>query len=105
MPQITIHDLGNGKKDVVLLVSETTVTVQQSVFSEDGSDSIEEKEMYEYDGNIFRTCKDITEEDILADIETYLDYEGDEEPTQEMVDYANEMIDTYTMQLIEEGTL
>lgn len=100
MPEVAIYGLGNGKRDVVILVNETEIRENDSAGME-----TEEKTVYEYDGNIFRTCKGISEEEILADIDYYLDYEGDTEPTQEMIDYANEMIDAYTMQLIEEGTL
>ena len=60
--------------------------------------------MYEYDGNIFRTFK-LTEEEIMREPEKYLDYEGDTEPTEEMTQYANEMIDAYTEQLISEGVI
>lgn len=103
MPEVAIYDLGNGKQDVVILVNETVTTESQTVGME--SEETQEKTVYEYDGNIFRTCKGITEEEILSDIDYYLDYEGDTEPTQEMIDYANEMIDAYTIQLIEEGAL
>lgn len=60
--------------------------------------------MYEYDGNVFRTYK-LTEEEIIQNPRDYLYYEGDTEPTEEMTRYANEMIDAYTLQLIEEGVL
>lgn len=63
-----------------------------------------QQEMYEYDGNIFRTFK-LTEEEIMREPEKYLDYEGDTEPTEEMTQYANEMIDAYTEQLISEGVI
>lgn len=103
MPEVAIYDLGNGKQDVVILVNEEEKTEPYSVGME--SEKSQEKTVYEYDGNIFRTCKGISEEEILADIDYYLEYEGDTEPTQEMIDYANEMIDAYTIQLIEEGAL
>lgn len=106
MPKVAIYDLGNGKQDVVILVNETEIRENDSAGMEtEETEETQEKKVYEYDGNIFRTCKGITEEEILADIDYYLDYEGDTEPTQEMIDYANEMIDAYTIQLIEEGTL
>ena len=60
--------------------------------------------MYEYNGNIFRTFK-LTQEEIIQAPEQYLDYEGDTEPSEEMTRYATEMIDAYTLQLIEEGVL
>lgn len=103
MPEVAIYDLGNGKQDVVILVNETATTEQQSVGME--SEETQEKIVYEYDGNIFRTCKGNTEEEILSDIDYYLEYEGDAEPTQEMVEYANSVVDEYTMQLMEKGIL
>lgn len=60
--------------------------------------------MQTHDGNIFRTFK-LTEEKIMREPEKYLDYEGDTEPTEEMTQYANEMIDAYTEQLISEGVI
>ena len=60
---------------------------------------------YEYDGNIFRTYKTITEDDVRADLEYYLNYDGDEKPTDEMVEYANKAVDEYTLQLMEEGVI
>ena len=102
MPEVTIYDLGNGKHDVVILTNEVATTeVQENT----ESGETQEVTVYEYDGNIFRTCKKISESDILANMAYYLNYEGDTEPTQEMIDYANAMIDEYTEQLIEEGAL
>lgn len=103
MPEVAIYNLGNGKQDVVILVNETASTEPQYVGM--GTGGVQEKTVYEYDGNIFRTCKGVTEKKILSDIDYYLDYEGDTEPTKEMIDYANEMIDAYTIQLIEEGLI
>lgn len=45
------------------------------------------------------------EEQIKADPESYMDYEGDEAPTDAMVEYANLKIDEYTAQLMEEGLI
>lgn len=59
---------------------------------------------YEYDGNIFRTHS-LTAEQIKADPESYTDYEGDDAPTDAMVEYANLKIDEYTAQLMEEGLI
>ena len=42
---------------------------------------------------------------IRADLEYYLNYDGDEKPTDEMVEYANKAIDEYTLQLMEEGVI
>lgn len=82
--------------DVVICTDEQKVTVDSP---ENGSEI-----MYEYNGNIFRTFK-LTQEEIIQAPEQYLDYEGDTEPSEEMTRYATEMIDAYTLQLIEEGVL
>ena len=82
--------------DVVICVNQEEIEVENP---EGGSEK-----MYEYDGNIFRTYK-LTQEEIIQSPEDYLDYEGDVEPSEEMTRYAIEMIDAYTLQLIEEGVL
>ena len=69
------------------------------------SESDEEVTSYEYDGNIFRTYKEITEDVIRSDLDYYLNYNGDEKPTDEMVEYANNAVDEYTLQLMEEGVI
>ena len=69
---------------------------------EDGE--VKESTAYEYDGNIFRTHS-LTAEQIKADPESYTDYEGDDAPTDAMVEYANLKIDEYTAQLMEEGLI
>ena len=84
--------------DVIILTNETVVTEKN-----EQSESDEEITYYEYDGNIFRTYKEITEDMIRADLEYYLNYNGDEKPTDEMVEYANKAVDEYTAMLIEEG--
>ena len=88
----------DGVTDVIILTNETVVTEKDE---QSGNDVTS----YEYDGNIFRTYKDITEDIIRADMDYYLNYEGDEKPTDEMVEYANKAIDEYTMNLIEEGVI
>ena len=93
---ITIITPENGVTDVIILQNETNVT-------EKNEQSAEDVTSYEYDGNIFRTYKTITEEDIRADLDYYLNYDGDEKPTDEMVEYANKAVDEYTAMLIEEG--
>ena len=90
----------DGVTDVIILTNETVVTEKN-----EQSESDEEVTYYEYDGNIFRTYKYITEEDIRADMDYYLNYEGDEKPTDEMVEYANKAVDEYTLQLMEEGVI
>ena len=95
---ITITTPENGVTDVIILTNETVVTEKN-----EQSESDEDVIFYEYDGNIFRTYKEITEDMIRADLEYYLNYDGDEKPTDEMVEYANKAVDEYTAMLIEEG--
>ena len=95
---VTITTPEDGVTDVVILTNEKTVTEKN-----EQSESDEEVTSYEYDGNIFRTYKEITEDEIRSDLEYYLNYDGDEKPTDEMVEYANKAVDEYTAMLIEEG--
>ena len=95
---ITITTPEDGVTDVIILTNETIVTEKN-----EQSESEEDVIFYEYDGNIFRTYKTIAEDDVRADLDYYLNYGGDEKPSDEMVEYANQMIDAYTALLIEEG--
>ena len=95
---ITITTPEDGVADVIILQNETVVTEKN-----EQSESDEDVIFYEYDGNIFRTYKTITKNDVRADLDYYLNYGGDEKPSDEMVEYANQMIDAYTALLIEEG--
>ena len=88
----------DGITDVIILTNETVMTEKNEM-----SESDEEVTYYEYDGNIFRTYKTITEDDVRSDLDYYLNYDGDEKPTDEMVEYANKAVDEYTAMLIEEG--
>ena len=97
---ITITTPENGVTDVIILTNETVVTEKN-----EQPESEEDVIYYEYDGNIFRTYKAITEDDIRADLDYYLNYDGDEKPTDEMVEYANKAVDEYTLQLMEEGVI
>ena len=97
---ITITTPENGVTDVIILTNETEVTEKN-----EQSESEEEVTSYEYDGNIFRTYNEITEDMIRADLEYYLNYDGDDKPTDEMVEYANKAVDEYTLQLMEEGVI
>ena len=90
----------DGVTDVIILQNETEV-----VEKNEQSESEEEVTYYEYDGNIFRTYKTITEDDVRSDLDYYLNYDGDEKPTDEMVEYANKAVDEYTLQLMEEGVI
>ena len=95
---VTITTPEDGATDVIILTNETVVTEKN-----EQSESEEEVTSYEYDGNIFRTYNEITEDIIRADFDYYLNYDGDEKPTDEMVEYANKAVDEYTAMLIEEG--
>ena len=97
---VTITTPGDGVTDVIILQNETVVTEKN-----EQSESDEDVTSYEYDVNIFRTYKEITEDMIRADLEYYLNYDGDEKPTDEMVEYANKAVDEYTLQLMEEGVI
>ena len=95
---VTITTPEDGVMDVIILTNEKVVTEKN-----EQSESDEDVIFYEYDGNIFRTYKTITEDMIRADLEYYLNYDGDDKPTDEMVEYANKAVDEYTAMLIEEG--
>ena len=97
---ITITTPEDGVTDVIILTNETMVTEKN-----EQSESEEDVTSYEYDGNIFRTYKEITEDVIRSDLDYYLNYNGDEKPTDEMVEYANKAVDEYTLQLMEEGVI
>ena len=97
---ITITTPDDGVTDVIILQNETVVTEKN-----EQSESDEDVIFYEYDGNIFRTYKTIAEDDVRADLDYYLNYGGDEKPSDEMVEYANKAVDEYTLQLMEEGVI
>ena len=97
---ITITTPEDGVADVIILQNETVVTEKN-----EQSESEEDVIFYEYDGNIFRTYKTITEDDVRSDLDYYLNYDGDEKPTDEMLEYANKAVDEYTLQLMEEGVI
>ena len=90
----------DGVTDVIILTNEKVVTEKNEM-----SESDEDVTFYEYDGNIFRTYKEITEDMIRSDLEYYLNYDVDDKPTDEMVEYANKVVDEYTLQLMEEGVI
>ena len=97
---VTITTQEDGVTDVIILQNETVVTEKN-----EQSESDEDVIFYEYDGNIFRTYKTIAEDDVRADLDYYLNYGGDEKPSDEMVEYANKAVDEYTLQLMEEGVI
>ena len=95
---VTITTPEDGVTDVIILTNEKVVTEKN-----EQSESEEDVTSYEYDGNIFRTYNTITEDDVRADLEYYLNYDGDEKPTDEMVEYASKAVGEYRAVLIEEG--
>ena len=97
---ITITTPEDGVTDVIILQNETEI-----VEKNEQAESDEEITSYEYDGNIFRTYKEITEDEIRSNMDYYLNYDGDEKPSDEMVEYANKAVDEYTIQLMEEGVI
>ena len=97
---VTITTPEDSVTDVIILTNEKVVTEKNEM-----SESDEDVTFYEYDGNIFRTYKNISEDDVRADLDYYLNYDGDEKPTDEMVEYANKAVDEYTLQLMEEGVI
>lgn len=101
--KVTIYELENDTRDVVICLNEREAEETEEI--QNGEES-EEKEVtaYEYDGNIFRTHA-IAADGIESDPEAYIDYPGDEPPTDAMVEYANQKIDEYTSQLMEEGLI
>ena len=96
---VTVYELEDAR-DVIICLNEKEIEEEhQYEATETGPESI-----YEYDGNIFRTHK-LTKEEIESDPKSYLDYDGDEAPSDEMVEYANQKIDEYTAQLMYEGLI
>lgn len=95
---VTITIPEDGVMDVIILTNEAEITEKDEQSGEDVTS-------YEYDGNIFRTYKVVTEDDVRADLDYYLNYDGDEKPTDEMVEYSNKVVDEYTVQLMEEGVI
>lgn len=95
--EVTSHALPDGGYDMIICLNE------RQVERETESDGKKVKE-WEYGGNIFRTYK-LSPDDVAADPQAYLDYPGDEKPTEAMLQYATEAIDAYTMQLLQEGVL
>lgn len=101
LPQdkVRVVPLPNGMYDVTVLDKEEQVEIPPA---EEGEIAVT---MYQYDGNQFRTVYELTEEEILADLEKYLKYETSGEPTPEQLAHDNELIDSYTLELMEEGIL
>ena len=69
---VTITTPEEWVTDVIILQNETEI-----VEKNEQTETDEEVTSYEYDGNIFRTYKTITEDEIRSDLEYYLNYDGD----------------------------
>ena len=107
-PTITIIPLPNGKRDVTVLTEEEEIqgnTGGWEASPESQSESTVMQTYYQYHGNQFRTVYELTEEEVLADLGKYLDYTTENEPTMEQLAHDNQLIDNYTMELMEGGLL
>lgn len=97
-PLVKVTPLPNGMTDVRVLTNEQEVTV---IEPETGAEQVE----IQYDGNQFRSVYDITASDVEAREEHYLNYSAEDEPTMEQLQHDNQLIDDYTMELMEGGLL
>lgn len=97
-PDVRVVKLPNGKRDVTVLANEQIVTME-------GEESGTPSDMYQYDGNIFRTVYELTEDEVREEKEKYLNYDPSGEPTQEQLQHERDLIDNYTLQLITEGVI
>jgi hypothetical protein len=95
---VNIVELPNGMYDVTVLENETIITRH-----DEQSDTIYQG--YEYDGNKFRTVYKLSEEDINADVEKYLNYSSEGEPSLKQLKHDEDVIDAFTLQLMEEGVI
>lgn len=95
LPQekVKIVALPNGMYDVTVLDNEEQVGVP---YGENAEMSVK---MYQYDGNQFRTVYELTEEEILSDIEKWLNYDSSGEPTLEEIEHDNSIIAEYQAEI------
>ena len=93
--------LPNGMYDVTVLDNERKESVP--ALGKNGEEI--GVEMYCYDGNCFRTVYALTETEILENLENWLNYSPDGEPTLDQMMHDNALIDSYTMELMEGGIL
>lgn len=85
--------LPNGMYDVTVLDNEELVDVPS------GENAEMSVKMYQYDGNQFRTVYELTEEEILSDIEKWLNYDSSGEPTLEQIEHDNAIIAEYQSEI------
>lgn len=97
-PNVSVIPLPNGKTDVTVLTNETEVAIKTE-------DDTSPTTQFQYDGNQFRTVYSVTEEEVKSNMEKYLNYSSEGEPTLEQLKREQDAIDAYTLQLIEEGVI
>lgn len=97
---VTITPLPNGKYDVMVLANEEYVERKSEEMGEPVSSYF-----YSYDGNSFRTVYKLTEEQIQEDMDKWLNYSSDGEPTLEQIAHDNELTDRLVLELVEGGIL
>jgi len=83
----------------------TVLSEEEFIVVEPLEDDQLSESMFCYAGNQFRTVYELTENEILENIEKYLDYTTENEPTLEQLMREQEIIDNYTLELIEGGLL
>lgn len=95
LPQdkVKIVALPDGKYDVTVLDNEELTELQS------GEPEEMSVQMYQYDGNQFRTIYELTEEEILADMEKWLNYDSSDEPTLEEMQHGVKMLSSFQDQL------
>lgn len=98
-PMVSITKLPNGKRDVMVLINE------QYAIPEPTEEEPNPQGMYRYDGNSFRTVYDLTENEILPDLDKWLNYSPIGEPTLEQIQHDNELTDRLVLELVEGGIL
>lgn len=98
-PIVNIVLLPNGMRDVTVLANEEFIILEPN----------EEEQLkqaaFQYDGNQFRTVYEVTEQEILSNIAKYLNYRSDDEPTLLELKREKEIVDSYTLELMEAGLL
>lgn len=99
---IAITEPEDGVCDVIVLTNEEKV-VEKTEQPDTGEET--EVTYFQYGGNIFRTFEPITESDIKANLDYYLNVKSQEKPTEAMQEYAQATIDNYTASLIESGVI
>lgn len=97
LPQdkVKIVALPDGKYDVTVLDNEELTELQS------GEPEEMSVQMYQYDGNQFRTVYGLTEEEILANIKKWLEYDSSNEPTLAQMRHDSEILSDFRAQIEE----